>query len=246
MRAVGKSDRGRIRETNQDQFTILREKDCLFAIVCDGIGGHVGGGKASKTVISYIKKHFKEHPSFDDVDAVESYLIQFIKETNKYLYLQSIKNIQFKGMGTTLVGLLITPLATFLVNVGDSRGYGVKDNQLVLLSEDHSYVNELIKLGKIDENQAKVHPYRNMLTNAIGIAEHVKVDVSVISDHYSSYLLCSDGLHGYVEHNEILNTLLLNQSTTKKVEMLIKQANAVGGFDNVTIVYVADVLGESS
>jgi serine/threonine protein phosphatase PrpC len=242
MKAVGRSDRGKIRESNQDQFIILREEKFLFGIVCDGIGGHVGGGKASNIVISYIKKHFKQHPAFDDVDKIQSYLKQFIKDTNKHLYNYSLDNPELKGMGTTLVGLLITPMASILVNVGDSRAYGLTNNSLELLSEDHSYINELIKLGKINKKQAKVHPYRNMLTNALGIAQDVLVDVSLIQESYQSYLLCSDGLHGYVEHDDMEATCLSNESPTKKVQSLIQQANAIGGFDNVTIVYV---VGES-
>lgn len=245
MIAVGKTDRGRIRESNQDQFTILRDDNCLFAVVCDGIGGHVGGGKASKAVISYIKEHFKNHPSFDDPQQITSYLKQIVRDANRYLYQIAEKNSQLKGMGTTLVGLLISSHGIFSVNVGDSRVYGLSQTQLTLLSEDHSYVNELLKLGKINESQAKVHPYRNMLTNALGIAESVLVDVKIVEEEYQSYLLCSDGLHGYVEHDDILNTLLTNQSATKKVESLIKQANAIGGFDNITIVLVADVNGDS-
>lgn len=239
MSAIGRSDRGRIRESNQDQYLILKEEDVLFGVVCDGIGGHVGGGKASSVVISYIKKHFKEHPAFNDEQTMQEYLKQFIKEVNTHLFTYSLKNSEYKGMGTTLVGLLQTPIATLLVNVGDSRGYGLKDGELELLSEDHSYVNELIKLGKIDKKQAQVHPYRNMLTNALGISQDVLVDVSVIKKAYESYLLCSDGLHGYVNHQDIVDTLVQDSSPTKKVVSLIQQANAIGGFDNVTIVYIS-------
>lgn len=239
-KAIGRTDRGIIRDSNQDQYAIIKDENGLFAVVCDGIGGHAGGGKASNLVTKFIKKSFKNHPEFIDYTSVKNYILELLEKANQNLIKHAIENPQLEGMGTTLVGVYISDSFRVLINIGDSRCYGVKDDQLELLSDDHSYVNELVKLGKITENQAKVHPYRNMLTNALGISDKLHVDISNIDEIYQQYLLCSDGLHGYVKENSISDVLFSDFSITKKVETLIKKANDVGGFDNVTIVVVSD------
>lgn len=237
-KAIGRTDRGIIRESNQDQYAIIKEEDGIFAIVCDGIGGHAGGGKASNLVTKFIKSNFVNHPKFEDYETIQTYLLDLLQQANQKLIEQAILDPQYQGMGTTLVGVYISNNFRVLINIGDSRCYGIEDNRLVLLSDDHSYVNELVKLGKITKNQAKIHPYRNMLTNALGISDSLSVDISEIINDYDQYLLCSDGLHGYVKHHEISEVLLSPFSVTKKVKALIDKANDVGGFDNVTIVLI--------
>lgn len=239
-KAIGRTDRGIIRDSNQDQYAIVKDENGLFAVVCDGIGGHAGGGKASSLVTKFIKKNFKNHPDFNDYESIESYILELLEKANKNLIEHALDKPELEGMGTTLVGVYVSDSFRVLINIGDSRCYGVKDDQFVLLSDDHSYVNELVKLGKITENQAKVHPYRNMLTNALGISDTLHVDISRIDEIYPQYLLCSDGLHGYVKEHVISDVLFSDVSITKKVEALIKKANDVGGFDNVTIVVVSD------
>lgn len=243
MKAIGRSDRGLVRESNQDQYVIIKEEDVVFAIVCDGIGGHVGGERASKTIINFIKRRFKNHPSFDSLEVTKEYIRLLIIDANKHLFSLSQKEIEYRGMGTTLVALLLTDKYSILANVGDSRCYAVKPDYLHLLSEDHSYVNELIKMGKLDPKLAKHHPYRNMLTNALGISDAISVDIYDIKDRYNEYLLCSDGLHGYVSNEKIHDVLVSKLSPTKKVNQLIQLANDAGGYDNVTIIYLSQTGG---
>ncbi len=243
MKAIGRSDRGLVRESNQDQYVIIKEEDVVFAIVCDGIGGHVGGERASKTIINFIKRRFKNHPSFDSLEVTKEYIRLLIIDANKHLFSLSQKEIEYRGMGTTLVALLLTDKYSILANVGDSRCYAVKPDYLHLLSEDHSYVNELIKMGKLDPKLAKHHPYRNMLTNALGISDAISVDIYDIKDRYNEYLLCSDGLHGYVSNEKIYDVLVSKLSPTKKVNQLIQLANDAGGYDNVTIIYLSQTGG---
>ncbi len=243
MKAIGRSDRGKVRENNQDQYTIIKEDGIIFAIVCDGIGGHVGGERASKTIISFIKRNFIDHPLFDSAKTIKEYIRVLIIDANKYLFSLAQNEVEYRGMGTTLVALLLTPEYTILANVGDSRCYGITQENLLLLSEDHSYVNELIKLGKLDPQQAHTHPYRNMLTNALGISDVVSVDIYDIKDRYSNYLLCSDGLHGYISNSEMHQVLKSKLSPTKKVNTLIQSANDAGGFDNITCIYIYEAGG---
>src|SRR5690554_6602018 len=237
-KAIGRTDRGIIRESNQDQYAIIKEEDGLFAFVCDGIGGHAGGGKASNLVTKYIKSNFKSHPKFNDFTTIKNYLITLLEQANQNLIDQAKADPQYQGMGTTLVGIYLSNEFRVLINIGDSRCYGVNEDQMILLSDDHSYANELVKLGKITENQAKIHPYRNMLTNALGISDKLSVDITSIDKKYDQYLLCSDGLHGYVKQHVISEVLTSSESVTKKVKTLIDKANNVGGFDNVTIVLI--------
>ncbi len=246
MKAIGRTDRGKIRESNQDHYAIIRGKKALLAVVCDGIGGHIGGGKASDIIIQYLKHHFDRSVSFESSDHAMTYIKELIIDANDHLFDRSKHDPLYKGMGTTLVALMITKEHAILVNVGDSRCYGIHNDELSLLSDDHSYVNEMMKLGKLTPHQAQMHPYRNMLTNAMGITDQLVVDVSEITQKHDAYLLCSDGLHGYVSYQQISDVVISNMSATKKVTTLIQLANDAGGFDNVTIIYLTDLQGETS
>lgn len=239
-KAIGRTDKGKVRENNQDQYAIIREDDAIFAIVCDGIGGHAGGKRASNFITRYVKKHFVDHVPFLNAKDAIATIYQLLKDANSELLEVANKNVELQGMGTTLVGLYVTNDYKILINVGDSRCYGFNDETLDLLSDDHSYVNELVKLGKISKDQAEVHPYRNMLTNAFGISETLFADIKEIERSYANYMLCSDGLHGYVQEDEIFNELRSSKSMTHKIKTLIEKANSVGGFDNVTIVLISD------
>lgn len=239
MKIVGKSDIGKVRAKNEDQYAIIREKDGVFVLVCDGIGGHAAGEKASHLVAKHFKTNFKKHMPFTHVNHVKEHVEMLVQQANDLLIKQAQTHKNQQGMGTTFVGLYVSKEFTVLVNAGDSRCYGFKDDRLTLLSEDHSYVNQLVKLGRITKTQAKVHPYRNMLTNALGIAKKIVVDVVEIKEAYDFYLLSSDGLHGYVKDHEIETVLSAPMSITRKINQLIQRANDVGGFDNITVVLMA-------
>lgn len=239
MKAVGKSHIGKVRANNEDQFAIIREPDAMFALVCDGIGGHAAGERASNMVANHFKQHFKKHMPFEHVDHIKEYLTQLIKEANELLLKAAQADEKLQGMGTTLVGIYVSKEFKLLVNAGDSRCYGFSNGRLALLSEDHSYVNQLIKMGRITKKQAQLHPYRNMLTNALGIAKEVSLDFVQIKDDFDLYLLSSDGLHGYVKDDVIESIFNTPKSITYKSEQLIEAANEAGGYDNTTIVLIA-------
>ena len=142
-------------------------------------------------------------------------------------------------MGTTISGVLITSKeSAYLFNAGDSRVYGLYD-QLVLLSEDHSFVNDLIKRGEISEEDALTHPKRNMLTNALGIWDDVKMDLNRINPAYRALMITSDGVHDYVPLASMQDVVADGHLGTKeKVERLIALANRAGGYDNSSVVLV--------
>src|SRR5690554_3080373 len=129
-KAIGRTDKGKVRENNQDQYAIIKEDDAIFAIVCDGIGGHAGGKRASNFITRYIKKHFVNHAPFLSAKDAITAIYQLLKDANSELLEVANKNVELQGMGTTLVGLYVTNDYKILINVGDSRCYGFNDETL--------------------------------------------------------------------------------------------------------------------
>ena len=141
-------------------------------------------------------------------------------------------------MGTTLVGILKCETTTYIFNVGDSRTYGLYADDFLALTEDHSYIADMLKRGELSEEEAAVHPNRNMLTNALGIWDTVRIDINKIKNDYKALLICSDGLHGYVSEAIIRDILESKRSVEDKVRMLIDKALLAGGYDNVSVIIV--------
>ena len=138
-------------------------------------------------------------------------------------------------MGTTLVAAYVDSECTLIANVGDSRGYILtKDNELVQITEDHTLMNDLIKFHGLTENAVKYMVGKNVISRAIGVFEKVEADVFEVKQDYKAILLCSDGLHGFVDNEEIKEVLLSRSSVENKVKKLIKKANEAGGLDNIT------------
>jgi protein phosphatase len=242
MRIAGASDRGYIRATNQDSYLIQRIDDAVLAVVCDGIGGARAGDVASSVSCKIMDELFIKKEHFSDMDDVRIWLKSAISEVNQHIVALSRNVEDYQGMGTTMVAIVIANDNIIGANVGDSRIFGINE-ELIQLSDDHSLVNELVKLGKVKKEDANRHPNRNMLTNAIGIGMQIDIDIFDIADSYDSILLCSDGLHGYVEESEILNTIRSNGELEEKVNILIGLANNAGGYDNTTVI-LCDLRGD--
>lgn len=239
LRYFGTSHVGLRRKNNQDCICFLENKDhALLAVVCDGIGGGLAGDVASHIAIDHMKESFlKMTPCHNDVE-VKHWLQNTIQEANDQIFLQSTKNEEQKGMGTTMVGILKYDASTYIFNVGDSRTYGLYKDDFLALTEDHSYVADMLKKGELSEAEAAVHPNRNMLTNALGIWNTVRIDINKIKNDYLSLLICSDGLHGYVSENTIRKILESNASVENKVQALIDQSLLAGGYDNVSVIII--------
>jgi PPM family protein phosphatase len=242
MRIAGATDRGYIRATNQDSYLIQRINDAVLAVVCDGIGGARAGDVASSVSCKLMDELFIKKENFTDSDDVKMWLKGAIAEVNQHIVALSRNVEDYQGMGTTMVAVIFANDHIIGANVGDSRIFGIKE-ELIQLSDDHSLVNELVKLGKVKKEDANRHPNRNMLTNAIGIGKQIDIDIFDIDGDYDAILLCSDGLHGYVEESEILNTIRSNGEIEEKVSVLIGLANNAGGFDNTTAI-LCDLRGD--
>lgn len=235
----GKTHVGLRRKDNQDSYLIEEKDGILFAVVCDGIGGGNAGDVASKMAVHHLRDCFFKMQEYDSDSKVKHWLETTIQEANDLIFMQSTRKKEQKGMGTTLVGILQYKQATYIFNVGDSRTYGLYEKDFLCLTEDHSYVASLLKRGEVSIEEAMHHPNRNVLTNALGIWDSVKVDINKIKDDYKVLLICSDGLHGYVSET-LIQRVLSNQQYTpeEKVDALIQHSLDAGGYDNVSVIVI--------
>ena len=231
-----KKDIGKVRIANEDETRVLvNSSGNVLLIVADGMGGHNKGDYASRETIEIISQTFKDKKGFFSVFDALSWLKRITKLANTKIYNLQDEDILYKGMGTTLSLALIYKDKLIMLNCGDSRIYWVKNNQLVQISEDQTYVNFLLKSGQITKEEARVHPERHVLTNAIGLFPSISFDIKVFKYTGETILLCSDGLYNNVSEKDMLNILKTRLNTEEKVESLINLGNFNGGSDNMSI-----------
>lgn len=244
--AAGKTDVGQKRDHNED--SILLDPSVGLYVVCDGMGGHAAGEIASQhavrtvqRVISENKATLEEFRKRGDVgDAREkltSLLENAVNVACSEIYGMATADSGKAGMGTTLVLMLVVQGRGMMAHVGDSRLYMVRQGQIHQLTEDHSYTSEMIKRGKMTREQARQSPYSNVITRAVGIQKNVQVD-TLLFDIIpgDTFLLCSDGLHGYAEDPNDLADMLSDGDLDKLPQKLIEMANSRGGKDNISAI----------
>lgn len=240
MKYYAYSDIGKVREKNQDSFYIPKEEDKikLFALA-DGMGGYKGGEVASSLAIISAKNYLETN--FEKIEHNKESIIELIRNSIEYanmvVYEKSKEDDNLTGMGTTLEICLIYNNRAYIGHVGDSSIYRVRKNIIRKLTVDHSYVEKLVKDGKITREEAGHHPKKNMLTKALGCGAFVEPDVMVKGFQKDDILiLSSDGLTNMVKSEEIFTEV------TKNIEKasinLVNKANEMGGYDNITIVVV--------
>ena len=250
--AVGKTDVGQKREHNED--ALLIDPQLALFVVCDGMGGHAAGevaaAHASKTVQRVLMENraVLEEAKKDVTDARERLmgLVEVAVNTAcSEIFQMATVDSGKAGMGTTLTMMLVIGGKGLMAHVGDSRLYMVRAGQIHQLSEDHSYTSEMVKRGKMTREQARQSPYANVITRAVGIQKNVQVDTLLFDIlPRDTFLLCSDGLHGYFDDPNDLAEHLTPADTTKISESLINTANTRGGKDNISAIVlraVADV-----
>ena len=241
MKYYGITDKGKLRKTNQDNYVIAtNESGDVFAIICDGIGGNRGGDIASQLAVSYFSEAFSRTSSFNDEYEIRRWIRTHVELANKKIYDTSQARPILKGMGTTLCGVLITEKSCFVVNVGDSRAYAYyKDGSFKQITVDHTLLNDMLMRGDITKEEAKDFPQKNVITNALGVWENVRCDITIQPDNIEGFLLCSDGLHGYVSERRISTIVKDTESApSRRVRKLIKCGLDAGGFDNVTAIII--------
>jgi len=245
IRYAAKTDVGMKRTHNEDYFSLVEDEQ-LF-LVADGMGGHASGEVASKMATEAIQEFFTRSKDDDatwpykldrQLSYVENRLAVGIKLANQRIFEAALKDLRYKGMGTTIVGGQIVGDKFYIAHVGDSRCYRVRGDGIQQMTRDHSLLEDYkdAKPGMSDEEQRKF-PHKNVITRALGMRETVQVDV-VAQDIQDGdvYLLCSDGLSGMIEDPVILKTMKSSQNLELAVAELVNAANSAGGTDNITVL----------
>ncbi len=219
------TDKGQVREGNEDSYLVDRRLR-LFAIA-DGMGGHRAGEVASATALEGLQAAVNEGIPVADA----------VGRANTAVWDKASGDTSLAGMGTTLTAAWFDGTVLTLAHVGDSRAYLWRDGELSRITVDHSLVEELIRDGKLTEEQAAVHPQRSIITRALGIDSTVEVDVYSLPLHAADrVMLCSDGLTAMVRANGIAELLAREADPTAAANALVDAANAAGGDDNITVV----------
>ena len=233
------SDIGRVRQENQDSSGHFADHG-LF-VVADGMGGHKGGKQASEAAIAAVGERFAQTAQRTEFEQSLATLVECVAEGNRRIRAQAASDAALDRMGTTLVALLLDVSGTgAILHVGDSRAYRLRDGALELLTSDHTVVNDLVRNNDISEAEASVHPYRHMLTRALGPAAEVTPEVRRIDAREADlYVLCSDGISGMLPSETIRTILLSHQNDPKQAcRQLVEAANQAGGKDNATAIAV--------
>ena len=228
---------GLVRKANEDYIGSLTNEQTngngdIF-VVCDGMGGHVGGATASNKAVECILEYFKNETHSNPILDLE----KAISFANEQIYVLSQDNPELKGMGTTCTALLQRDDNVYIAHVGDSRIYLNTDNKLYRVTKDHSFVQKLVDAGQLSDSEMETHPRKNELTRALGISIEVEVEVSekpLIVKNGDKFLMCSDGLCGLVNDPTISNTIN-KEKGFDAVEELIQLALNAGGNDNISV-----------
>ena len=242
MEYFGLTDKGRVRPTNQDIFQIEAREDNQTAllVVCDGMGGANAGNVASRFAAqSFIESAGDALNGTLDETARQNLLTQALKQANETVFSLAGRQPEFRGMGTTLVAALIQGDCATVINVGDSRAYRFDGEAMHQISEDHSYVEEMRRRGKITEADARTHPQKNLITRAVGVEPCVEGDLfEVRLNEKDMLLLCSDGLTGMAEDSRIAEVLANAPTLELAGDALLQLALDGGGRDNITVIVV--------
>jgi len=242
MRVYCETNKGLMRENNEDNLLVEESDRFNLGAVADGMGGHKAGEIASLIAIDTIREYFKESCEKDEFKA-PSFIIESIRAANNKIRKEALKKEECTGMGTT-IAMTVVDLSlsiAYIGNVGDSRAYIIKNDEIIQVTEDHTYVNELLKDRKITLEEAKHHPKKNVITRAVGSEEYVQADIFEIELFDNDViLLCTDGLTTHLPDEKILSTIK-EYGCSESVQKLIKLANDNGGTDNITIIIVDNI-----
>ena len=231
-----KTDKGKMRSNNEDAFFVMKH-DGIF-IIADGVGGTSSGEIASHTAVNEVAQYFEDKPLKEsDEVGICTELLAAVKRANFRVYDTAQRYTANRGMATTMVIACVRGQDIYICNVGDSRAYIFDGFELTQISEDHTYVNELVKAGAISRDEARTHSDKHMITKAIGAESDIDPDFfhTTISEG-DALLLCTDGLYGEVTDREIEAIFLDGEDMSEVCEHLVRQANHNGGHDNITVI----------
>ena len=248
VQVAGETNVGRKRSHNEDSFTIIEEENLY--LVADGMGGHASGEVASQLAIETIRNFFQA--TGEDPDATwpykmdktrkyeENRLITGVKLANLRIFEAAQAEAKYRGMGTTITAVFLVPEGIYLAHVGDSRIYRLRDGQFEQMTEDHSLLNDYMKMKKLTPEEIEKFPHKNVIVRALGMKETVKVDTQFdVPKPGDVFMLCSDGLSGMIEDPE-MSTIIEQHGSDLSVcaSKLVEIANEHGGVDNITVVLI--------
>ncbi len=229
------TNKGRIRTVNEDSMLCMETLN--FFMLADGVGGHNSGDVASGLAVELTEKYLLANPP-DNVAESElpAFFSHCLRMVNEEIYQKAVSNEENAGMATTAIMLLLRSDKAFIVNIGDSRAYVLRRGKLLKITEDHTYVNELIKNGRINKEEAECHPKKHMITRALGSEKNIQPDFYFIDIYHGDrVLLCTDGLYNEVDESDICRLMNEIEDVTELVEALIGLACDNGGRDNITV-----------
>ena len=240
MKLAGKTDVGRVRQENQDDYRAGElPGGAVWALVCDGMGGAKGGREASQGACNVIENFFQEQYAQCGAGQEEPFLKKALLYANRFVFQKAAHEEALAGMGTTAVCALVRSGNVYLCHAGDSRAYLIRDGKLTQLTHDHSYVQELVDCGTITEEEAEHHPQKNIITKALGVDYRLEPEFTAAKlKREDRLLLCTDGLTNMVPVEE-MEELLAQGAFYDLPDRLIKAANAHGGSDNITALLLA-------
>ena len=245
IEVAGETNVGMKRQHNEDNFSIL--EDAGLYIVADGMGGHASGEVASKMAVDSLREFFAATAQDPErtwpykMDRSKGYeenrLITGIKLANLRIYESAQRDPRQRGMGTTIVTMFAVEDGVYVAHVGDSRVYRVRDGKLEQMTEDHSLLNDYIKMKRLTAEEIANFPHKNVIVRALGMKDTVKVDTRYEQPRAGdTYLLCSDGLSGPVTDPEMLEIITATPDLKTAASKLIERGNQNGGPDNITVV----------
>lgn len=236
MKSYSITDVGRVRSQNQDYVfasdTAVGRLANLF-VVADGMGGHKAGDRASSSAVAVFVSNVKKSKDRNPVNIMRKAL----EKANANVYKEANSSKALRGMGTTIVSATIDKDTLYVANIGDSRLYLIRGNEIRQITRDHSLVEEMIRVGGITREEGRFHPDRNVITRAVGVRENVEADFfDEIVEEDDILLLCSDGLSNMVEDEEIKEIINNAPELESAANRLVKKANENGGRDNITVL----------
>ena len=225
-----------MRSGNEDNFLMLPERGVF--IVADGMGGHAAGEVASEMAVRIVARELGDPVGRSDAELAESMRLA-IQKANAAIFERTLTEHDKRGMGTTTTVLALTGARYLIGQVGDSRAYLLRERRLLQLTKDHSYVQEQVDAGLLTPEQARYHPYSNVITRCVGASETVDVDIYTGEVRAGDvFLVASDGLTGMVDDRRLQQMLLARSGPGRIVDALIAEANGRGGLDNITAIVV--------
>ncbi len=245
VRFAGDTDVGMKRQHNEDRLHL--PSDERLTIVADGMGGHASGEIASELAVTTIVEYFED--TRDDYQVTwpyklahgdkgdENRLVTAVKLANLRIYEAAQRETQYRGMGTTVVGALFLDDGVVIAHVGDSRAYRIRLGAIEQITDDHSLLNDYVKMKRLSPEEIENFPHKNVIVRALGMRETVMVDLHRDRPRIGDvYVLCSDGLSGMIDDPVLLELVQAETDLERAVERLVEAANGAGGNDNISVV----------